>query len=206
MRIWIFDFSNSMTWASLGIGLGVAFIVLWLSGVFSFRRRFRLGDEGDIPWQQLLSLLQPKHKQPDGALPEALEALPADQLLKKLLQQLPATRSISSMSMDEREAYVRERRSGRRPRWNPVEARLTTGIDAEPQLGLIVRQADDGLAILTDSEHALGSVLFVSATEAPKSVPAVGITVQQARRTGKLWIITCQYLQEIPWNVKVWFG
>ena len=200
-------FSYWLTWVSFSIGLGVTLTVLWFSGILPFRRRVTLLDEGDLPWDQLLDLLQTKRKQ-GGDAAESADDLPSDQVLKDLLKQLPAKRGAAPMSEDEA-SYLRsgrQRRASRRRWLNPVEARVTSVLDTAPQNGLIVNQSEGGLAILTDNEHAIGAVLFVSAVEAPKSIPAVGVTVRHTRRAGKLWIHGCEYLQEVPWNVKVWFG
>lgn len=203
-----FDPSNWLTWVSIAIGLGVTVTVLWLSGVFSVRKHVVLWGEGELPWEQLLDMLQTQRQQQGD---KAWEDLPPDQLLNLLLKQLPATRvpvNPASMSVDEA-SYLksgRQRRASRRRWLNPIEARLTSMLDTAPQQGLIINQSDGGLAVLTDNEHAVGSVLFVSAVEAPKYVPAVGITVRHVRRAGKLWILGGEYLKELPWNVKVWFG
>lgn len=213
MRIWIFDLSSWMTWFSVAIGLSVTLIVLWISGVIAARRRTLAVNFGEIPWDQLLELLK-EGQSPGGALPDAWNNLPPDKLLQVLLQQIPK-RSPSDIPTtaatveDDDAGYLnfgRQRRSSRRRWLNPTEVSLTTAFNETPLKGLVINRSDGGLAVLTDTEHAIGSLLFAKAIEMPKNIQAVTIAVRHVRPVGRLWIIGCQYVGEVPWNIKVWFG
>ena|SRR5262245_3281357 len=214
MRIWIFDLTSWLTWFSVAIGLAVTLLVLWLSSWLMARRRASLAfDSGEMPWEQLLELLK-EGQGPGGALPEAWANLPSDQLLQMLLLQIPK-RSPSDLptmagSLDDDEAnylkFGQQRRATRRRWLNPTEVCLTTAFDDTVLKGLVINRSDGGLAILTDSEHPIGALLFAKAIEMPKSMQAVTIAIRHVRSVGKLWVIGCQYVGEVPWNIKVWFG
>jgi hypothetical protein len=32
------------------------------------------------------------------------------------------------------------------------------------------------------------------------------VVVRHSRAAGKLWLTGCEYDEDVPWNVKVWFG
>jgi len=213
MRIWIFDFSSWLTWFSIAIGLAVTLLILWLSNYVLSRRRTVAFDGGEMPWEQLLELLK-EGQGPGGALPDAWQNLPSDQLLQMLLQQIPKKSGADLASIagpvDEDEAnylkFGEQRRSFRRRWLNPTEITLTTAFDDAAIKGLVINRSDGGLAILVDSEYPVGSLLFAKALEMPKSIPAVTIAIRHVRSVGKLWMIGCQYVGEVPWNIKVWFG
>jgi hypothetical protein len=72
--------------------------------------------------------------------------------------------------------------------------------------GLVFNRSVGGLAILTDVEFTPDTILSARAVHAPQGFGYARICVRHARQVSKLWIIGCEYTEEIPWNVKVWFG
>lgn len=211
MRFWIFDFEYWLTWLSLAIGLGVTGLILVISRVFAPRRSALGPADDDLPWEDLLEKLKAHQREHGGQLPDTWEKLSSSDLLKVLLRDIPKAPGAvaQAVAAADEATYLQSgsQRRGSRRRWlNPTEVRLTSPLRDEPHKGLVFNRSAGGLAILTDQDHPIDSILFLRAAEAPSSVPQVKICVRHTRQAGKLWVVGCQYLQEIPWNVKVWFG
>jgi PilZ domain-containing protein len=203
--MWIFDLSSWLTWMHLAMGLGVGCLVFSATGYLAKRRQERatVPDEEDLPWEDLLELLKARYKE------RASEHLAADELCEALLAQLPPGGVRQRLTLVE-EAAQREkfgdRRSSRRRWLNPLAVSFYTPLQADPMHGLVINRSTGGLALLTDCEFTEGTTLFIRSLEAPASVPAAKVQVRHARRAGRMWLIGCQYVGDLPWNVKVWFG
>lgn len=211
MQIWIFDVSSWLMWASLAVGAMVTVGIFWFSSVFWLRPRAECYADGELPWEQILDLLK-SQQGADGQLPDEWNNLPPDQLLRLLQQRVRETPKppAGSTMVDAGEvSYLstgKQRRASRRRWLNPAQVSLTTVSSETPQQGLVINRSEGGIAILTDSVHQPGAMLFVRAADAPKYITSATVTVRHVRPAGKLWLIGCQYADDVPWNVKVWFG
>ena len=195
--------TNWAVWASLGAGIGVSGLVFALGGrALGRRRSTTIPDEEDLPWEEMLVLMKARY----GAGGESLveEELGTDELMG-VLRQIPN----ATVAGAEANIWLEDgadRRTSRR-RWaNPVEVSLLSPFHEKPVHGLVVNRSTGGLAILTDFQFAPDTVLGVRVTDAPKGIGYVNVCVRHVRRASKLWVAGCQYKDEIPWNVKVWFG
>jgi hypothetical protein len=72
--------------------------------------------------------------------------------------------------------------------------------------GLVINRSTGCLAILLQAEVPAGTSIQVHPVEAPRSVPAVNLEVRHCRKAGRLFLIGCEFCEEVPWNVRVWFG
>ena len=120
-----------------------------------------------------------------------------------LLAELPkrTARPPSSPSADVGMSPSGSKIRGNKRRWaNPTEVLLNSPYHDKPLHGLVVNQATGGLAILVDVPFNADTTLVVRAVDAPKDVPSVEISVRHSQQVSKLWIIGCQYKQEVPWN------
>ena len=57
-----------------------------------------------------------------------------------------------------------------------------------------------------DKEVPAGTTVKFRAAEAPGNVPAIEAEVRHCRKVGKGFLFGLQFNDEIPWNVRVWFG
>jgi hypothetical protein len=209
--LWFLDFTYWLTWVSLAIGLGVGWLVYMASGYIlpARRRRAQAVAEEDLPWDDLLESLKSHKKGDGGELPEGWEDLSPDELLKLVIVQKPGADHEAKAPLPDEDMPLppgAERRRSRR-RWNaPVDVRITAPFHEKPLHGIVVNRSTGGVAVLTDTELAPGTIIFVRAAEAPSSVPSAELLVRHSRAAGKLWLMGCQYKKEVPWSVKVWFG
>jgi hypothetical protein len=217
-----FDFTNWTTWVVLVVGVVVAVLVIAF-GIFygRWRRRRRLAwasREEDLPWDQLLDLLRKrKSVRAPAGLPLDREAglapdddLPPDELLKQLLSGLSSMSRGSSQALPEELKFLEsggvEKRASRRRWGNPTEVYLSSLVWPGRLHGLVINRSTGGLAIFVDQEVAAGSSLKVRSAEAPHYVAAAEVEVRYCRPVGKSFLIGCRFCDEIPWNVRVWFG
>jgi hypothetical protein len=194
---WLYDW---VIWASLGAGLGVTGLVFALGVRFPVGRRRRKSGmrEEELPWEELLGLLKERYRGKSAAD----ETLSSDELIDLLLADLPNT--LAPEGVDWRPAG--DRRRARR-RWaNPVEVTVISPFHDKPIQGLVINRSVGGMAILTDVEFAPDTILAVRPVEAPEGVGYADVCVRHSRLASRLWIVGCQYKNELPWNVKVWFG
>lgn len=185
-------------WASLGVGLGVSGVVVALgryTGIF--RRRGKVvPTEEELPWEDLLAML----KTGKG---EGQEEMSAAQLLEALMEQMPKSAEPAGVNWTPTSS---ERRRNRRRWLNPIEVVLLSPFHDKPLHGLVVNRSVGGLAILADVPFESDSVLRVRSVEAPVGIGFVDVTVRHVREVSGLHVLGCQYNDEVPWNVKVWFG
>jgi hypothetical protein len=72
--------------------------------------------------------------------------------------------------------------------------------------GLVINRSTGGLAILLQQEVPAGTSVEVRSVEAPRSVPFIKLEVSHCLKAGGLFLIGCQFCEEVPWHVRVWFG
>jgi hypothetical protein len=207
--------ADSATWLIPGVGVAVAASVVGLVALIGrWRRRRRrrrpVGSrEEDLPWPDLLELLRHhRGREQDGASPEG--EVPPDQLLKELMAVMPAaSRPAPEEAPDDLPFLTQggvEKRTGRRRWGNPTEVHLDAGLWPRPVHGIVINRSTGGLAILLKEEVPAGTSIEVHPVEAPRSVPATKLEVRHCRKAGQLFLIGCEFCEEIPWNVRVWFG
>lgn len=187
-------------WASLGSGVSVGGLVLALG------KYFRLGwwrpppappREEDLPWADLLELFKQRRKENPG------DKVSTDELLDSLLAEIGDT---APNGADWTSSPADDRRKTRR-RWsNPIEVVLCSPFHNKMLHGLVINRSTGGLAILTDVPFEPDTVVGVRAIDAPSGVGFIDLCVRHSREVSKLWLIGCQYKDEIPWKAKVWFG
>jgi hypothetical protein len=71
---------------------------------------------------------------------------------------------------------------------------------------VIVNRSTGGLGIFADREVPRGTILQVRAAEASSSTSWVRAEVRHSRKVGKGYLFGCQFSEDIPWNIRVWFG
>jgi hypothetical protein len=222
------DLANWTTWVAVGVGLLVAFLVYMGLSRIKARRRLLAFSSGDLPWEELLELLRARHRElaASGSLQENL---PPDELLALLMSRLPARRRRREPEVppEERE-YLASGGAQRRfncRRWGtPTEVCLSDPIPASDvpsaatlpswsdpphgslMYGMVINRSPGGFAIVVDQEVEPTTILMVRPLDAPSYVPSVEIEVKHCRKVRRKFLIGCQSLTEVPWNVLVWFG
>jgi hypothetical protein len=216
------------TWVALGAGALVASFVL---GSHVIYRRWRyplnaVSREEDLPWDELLSVLEKRNNEraAAGLPPEEVTEKEVDQMLARLPVPAPRPQELP----EDREFALSagaERRAGRRRWGNPTEIYIqlpavTDGkasdledfehglsfISAGRIKGLVVNRATGGLGIYADREIPIGTFVTIRAVEAPFFVPSVLIEVRHCLKANKGFILGCQFCNDIPWKIRVWFG
>ncbi len=202
-----FDFSHWLTWVSLVAGVGVGWLVFTATGrllpqrygFFSF-----FSSEDTLSKREILELFK-QHGGHEKSLQEMSKG-DLEEVWKLVKSQLP---SRAHPPFPEEIEYLNngaERRAHPRRWFNPTSVNFYAPEQDKPWHGIIVNRSSGGLAILADLEVPAESILYVRAIEAPLGVPAIKVQVRHARRAGPMWLLGCQYTEELPWNVKVWFG
>jgi hypothetical protein len=189
---------------SVGIGLtvsGVVFLVgarVRLSRLARIRQNAKILEE-NLPWENLLGLLKTRY---GGGKSVTDEELSSDELMDMLLADIPAGSASSGADWQP----AGGRRKSRR-RWaNPIEVAIVSPFHDKPVHGLVINRSTGGMAILTDVAFEAGTVLSVRSKDAPNGIGYVDVCIRHSRQASKLWIIGCEYNEDVPWNVKVWFG
>lgn len=196
-------------WVTAGVGVAVAvLVVLFMVLIGRWRRRLRGSREEDVSWEDLLeSLRHRRQKRANAGLPPD-DDVPPDELFKELLGTVPAAaqHALASEELQFLEQGGVERRTGRRRWGNPTEIHITSLLWPGQTHGLVINRSTGGLAILLQQEVLMGATIKVHAIEAPRSIPAIKLEVRHCRKAGQLFLIGCQFSEEVPWNVRVWFG
>ena len=124
------------TWVSLGTGVVVTSLVIGAAFVYGRYWRRPAGaaqrsasQEEDLPWQELLKLLQKHHRDRAGAgFP--IEK-PNEEVLEQLLNNLPSVPDALPVELAEDREFLAighdERRSGRRRWGNPIDVHIQIG-------------------------------------------------------------------------------
>jgi hypothetical protein len=207
-----FDVTHWTTWVVVGAGIVVMFLVIGFTRTYRrWRRRRRLGDaawEEDLDWQALLSLLEKRNRE------RAAAGLPPDRVtdeeLAQLVASMPAVPDANPVELPEDREFRlvggNERRAGRRRWGNPIEVHLFSSLWTDHLHGLVVNRSTGGLAIFADKEVPADTPLQVRPAEAPSYVPAVKTEVRHCLKAGRAFVLGCQFIEEVPWNARVWFG
>ena len=200
------------TWLVVAVGVTVAALVYVLLGyIRRWRRRRREGcREEDLSWEDLLESLRRRRQEREKAGLTDDEDLQSEELFKELVAGLPAAALREpAAAMEDLQFQTQggiERRAGRRRWGNPTEVYVASPLLPAQVHGLVINRSTGGLAILLQHEVPAGTAIKVHAIEAPRSVPFTNLEVCHCRKAGKLFLVGCQFCEEIPWNVRVWFG
>jgi hypothetical protein len=223
--------TSPATWLAPGVGVTVAALVYVLLGSIRrwLRRRHVGSREEDLSWEGLLEALRRRRRERGKAGLAADEDLPPDELFKELLATLPAAEIGEPASAPEdlkcqtwggvsrgpasapeglkfqAQGGV-EKRAGRRRWGNPIEVNVIVPLWPDPVRGLVVNRSTGGLAILLQQEVPAGNPIAVRSVEAPLSVPFITLEVCHCLKAGRLFLVGCQFCEEVPWTVRVWFG
>jgi PilZ domain len=101
----------------------------------------------------------------------------------------------------------KEQRSAPRRPGNPVSVLISNAdITCEPVHGLVLDRSVGGVRVFLDEEAAVGDILSIRPTEAPRLAPWVQVEVRHRRQVGHQWEIGCQFLHTPSWGVLVRFG
>jgi hypothetical protein len=202
------------TWLAAGVGIAVAALVMVAVILWGrWRRRRRLGivsTEEELPWDQLLEMLEARSRQQAAAGVSSDEDLPPDQLLKHLLAGLPSHRRRAGDTHPEDwygPAHTGAEQRTTRRRWgNPTEVHLTWLAGPDRLHGLVINRSTGGLAIFVDMEVSDGTLIQVRAAAAPSYVSTTTVEVRYCRKVGRSFLLGCRFCDDVPWNVRVWFG
>jgi hypothetical protein len=226
----LLDHTSPATWVVLGVGVTVAASVYGLLGYVKRRLRRRRGSrEEDLSWEDLLERLRLRRREREKAGLAADEDWPLEELYKDLLATPPdagpqepgaAVEDLKSQAQGgvgrgpaaapedlrfQAQGGV-ERRAGRRRWGNPTEVHVILPPWPGRLHGLVINGSAGGLAILLQREVPAGTAIEVHSVEAPRSVPSLKLDVRHCRKAGGLFLASCDFCGEVPWNVRVWFG
>jgi hypothetical protein len=154
-------------------------------------------EEADVPWEELVDLLRAHNE----GIPEAEQAVSEDELLRSLLDESRVFNKKQKLAPS-----TTDRRRNRRRWLNPIEVDIISPFHEQPLHGLIVNRSAGGLAILADIVFDAGAVLRVRRVDAPPEVDYIEVCVRNTRAASHLWVMGCQYKDEIPLQSKAWFG
>jgi hypothetical protein len=207
----IVDISAWSSWAALGSGAAVAALVAGgglMVGRWRGRPRMhmKLSTDEELPWDLILHLVE-EHNHARAEKGEPPEEL-TDDLLAQLVARLPVIpdRPESKEDREYRLGGGAEKRTSRRRWGNPTDILLRTYLWEGDTHGLVVNRSTGGLGIYIDREVPADTSLQVRAVEAPHYIPSIWAEVRHCRKVGKGWFLGCQFSDEVPWNVRVWFG
>jgi hypothetical protein len=202
------------TWVPMGTGTVVTFLVIGVAVIYGrWRRRPTAvsqkdaSREEDLPWQELLALIEKYNRDRAAAGKPAEQA--TEKVLGQLLATLPALPDALPTELPEDREFLSlddERRTGRRRWGNPIEVHLLSSLWYDHVHGLVVNRSTGGLGIFTDKEIPVGTELQVRAAAAPWYVPALQAEVRHCRKVGKGFFFGCQFSEDVPWKTRVWFG
>jgi len=210
------------TWIPLGTGALVACMVFGFTVVYSrWRRRDEwradlygadvapaaASREEDLPWQDLLALLE-KHNSERakvGLPPEK----PTEEVLAQLVASLPTQNASPLERPEDREFQalgIDERRGGQRRWGNPISVQLVSPQWEIPLHGIVVNRSTGGLGIFADQEIPPGTLVQLRPADAPWYVQTVEVEVRHCSKVGKGFLFGCEFSEDVPWKVRVWFG
>jgi len=176
------------SWLPVGIGIGVACVVLFSGAQF-------ISYWKNIPLLDLLLRRRLPSPPPSTDDPAGQEIIPL------ALEYLATPREdLSYLEKQE------ERRKTKRYWGNPIEVRITSQLRPDPRRGAVVNRSTGGLAILVDDNYEPGAMLKVRAILAPKDVAWIDIEVKNCNPAGRNWVIGCEYPETPPWKAVVWLA
>jgi hypothetical protein len=213
---------------AVGAGTLVATLVLGSPSLY-VRWRYRLTNvsrEEDLPWDELLRLLEKRNR--DRAAAGLPSQEPSEQELDGMLVRLPSVAAPRPLELPEDHAFQtsgnEDRRAGRRRWGNPTEVYIRelvlgdadslseslldglASLTAEPMHGIVVNRSTGGLGVYVDTEIAAGSFVTIRSVHSPSYIPAAMAEVRHCARAARGYIIGCEFSQDVPWQVRVWFG
>jgi hypothetical protein len=224
------DQMSLATWVVLGVGITVAASVYGLLGYVRRRLRRRRGSrEEDLSWEDLLERLRLRRREREKAGLSADEDLLSEEVFRELVGTLPDAgpeepgAAVEDLKSQPQGGVGRgpaaapedlrfltqggvERRAGRRRWGNPTEVHIILPPWPGRLHGLVVNRSTGGLALLLQQEVPAGTSIQVHSVEAPRSVPFLKLEVRHCRKAGGLFLVGCQFCEDVPWNVRVWFG
>jgi hypothetical protein len=202
-------FTNWTTLAIPGVGILAAALVplgVYLVGRLRRKPQVEGSKEEDLSWEDLLAFLRRNKDREDGLAP----GLPEDATLEQLLASMPPLPRRGPADTAEEpltpDSCGVERRARRRRWGNPTEVYVSSTLWPGSVHGLVVNRSTGGLAIFLARDVPADAVITVRSAEAPAAVPAIEAEVRHCRKAGKNFLIGCEFAEEIPWNVRVWFG
>ena len=209
-----FELTDWTTWLTVGVGIAVAALVMVVVILWGrWRRRRRLGfasTEEELPWDQLLEILETRSRERAAAGLSLDDEPPPDQLLKQLLLALPSHRRRAADLHPEdwnSSAYQGTEQRGSRRRWgNPTEVQITWLAGPDRLHGLVINRSTGGLAIFVDMAVPDCTVMHLRPAAAPSYVATTMVEVRYCRKVSKSFLLGCRFCSEVPWNVRVWFG
>jgi hypothetical protein len=201
-----------VAWSALGTGVAVTGLVIGggviLGRLRRRRRQWEASREEDLPWDDLLAMIE-KHNQDRAAKGMPPEEV-SEALLTQLVSQLPALPNARPVERPEdrdfQESGETNRRSSRRRWGNPTEIYVRSYLWTGPLHALVVNRSTGGLGIYMDKEAPPGTPLRIRAKEAPESIPLARAEVRHCRKVSGGYFIGCEFVDDVPWNVRVWFG
>jgi hypothetical protein len=194
--------------------------------------RYRLSSasrEEDLPWNELLVLLEKRNRDraEAGLPPEEATEKEVDEMLARLPGvgavgvprpvDLPEDREFRLVECAERRAsqrrwgYPTEVYIGS-PRLAEVSSAVLEDLASPAAVaaarlhGLVLNRSTGGLGIFADRGIPVGTIVSIRAVEAPFYVPAVEAEVRHCLRATGGYVLGCQFNKELPWSVRVWFG
>jgi hypothetical protein len=198
------------TWVPLFAGTLAAWLVLGSATMYR-RWRHRLtyaSREEDLPWDNLLTLLEKRNHDREAAGLPLQETSEAE--LDELLGQLPGGFEARPVELPEdrefKTAAGSDRRTGRRRWGNPTEVHIVSTLSEERLHGIVVNRSTGGLGIFADAEVPAGTLVTIRPVEAPPFVKSVFAEIRHCQPVGKGFVLGCKLRTEIPWKIRVWFG
>src|SRR5262249_8339770 len=142
-------------YVTLMVGTMVSSLVFVTLRRYGARRRLaRFSTEDDLPWEQLLELLQARERELAGSASAPDKELPPDKLLNLLLSLLPDGSSRAREIPAEEQQFVQsggaEKRSSRRRWGNPTPVQLASVLLPSPLHGIVINRSAGGLGIFVD--------------------------------------------------------
>jgi hypothetical protein len=202
------------TLLTLAVGVGVSALVFFVLRRSWVRRRRAAAfpAEGEMPWGELLRMLETHKRKPAAPGGAPAEELGPTAVIKLALSRPSAPSSAEPTTARDpkgRKGGAAENRTSARRWGNPTDVQLTLPSRARGQtglLGLVINRSTGGLAIFVEEDVQPGTVVKVRPVEAPAYVQSVDIEVRYCHRISKSFVIGCQFRGAVPWNVRGWFG
>jgi hypothetical protein len=210
VRWHLYDLAQWTTWLTLAVGVVVAALVYTVLARVKRRRLLAFANAEDLPWEELLELLQARHCELAASGAALEENLPPDQLLTLLLSRLPEKGGRSPQVPPEDCEYLTgggaERRTSRRRWGNPIEVSLRSRLWPKLLHGLVINRSTGGFAIFVDAQIEPTTIVWVRPLEAPNYIKEIEVEVKHCRKIHRNFLIGCQSTTEVPWNILAWFG